>query len=178
MKTIRCTLAIPVSVFMAGVVFLCLDTAGQRLQWSGRVLFPLFAVLCIAAPLVAAFLAGRVVAGLHDSPSALWRRIPALARAGIIAVYLATWAIGAPAVLTNQTSTAVEAYKKERARNSRVWETHPRIRTTIAFPLLPGVVVSYHEYQVAGLDGWGGWQVHAWYVAGVWQVIERTHWIS
>jgi hypothetical protein len=178
MKTVRYSLAIPVSALVAGLVFLCLDSVGQRLQWPDRPFFPLFALLNMAGAIAAGFFAGRAVSGLHDGPFALWRRIPALLRVGIVAAYFVTWAVGVPAVFTQQHSAAVAAYKEERARNNRVWETHPRIRTSIAFPVLPGAVVSYHEYQVAGLDGWGGWQVHVWYVVGVKQILERTHWIS
>jgi len=178
MKALRCTLAIPVSALVAGLVFLCLDSVGLRFQLPYRPFFPFCALLYSAGAFVAAFFTGLAVSGLREGPLALWRRIPALVRVGIIAGYIVTWALGVPAVLAQQHAAAVAAYKEERARNNRVWETHPRICTSIAFPVLPGVVVSYHEYQVAGLNGWGGWQVHAWYVGGVRPILERTHWIS
>ena len=161
MKTIRQIIAIPVGILVAGLAFVCVEGLGQMAGLTrpnpSLLWFPIYVVACIAIPLFSSFFTARMVAG--------WR-------------YLLTWAFGVPAVLTAEHAAAVDAYKQEKARDDRVWNAHPWIRTSAAFPLFPGLVVSYHEYQVAGLNGWGGWQVHIWYWVGVRPLCEMTHWIS
>ena len=181
MKLVRYSIAGPLGILAAGVTFLCLERIGDRLglafhppvAWS-----PVFALLCFAAPLVVGALTVRGVAGLRVTAYELFRRVPTAVRLAMIGAYLITWAFGVPAVLTAQHAEAVDAYKVEKARENRVWAAHPWIRTSAALPVLPGVIVSHHEYQVAGLNGWGGWQVHVWYWVGVRRILERTNWIS
>jgi len=43
----------------------------------------------------------------------------------------------------------------------------PSMRTYITVPILPFVVVSYHEYHIWSLAGAGGWDIQLWHVTGV-----------
>jgi len=182
MKIVRHIIAIPGGILVAGVAFVCVEFGGQALglemHYPSLIWFPFFVVLCVTVPLACGFFAACWIAQLPPSISSLIRKVPRSVVIVVFAAYLVTWAFGVPAVLTAEHKTAVDAYKKERARNNRVWDAHPWIRTAAAFPILPGLVVSFHEYQVAGLDGWGGWQVYVWYWNGVRKVFEQTYWIS
>ena len=55
---------------------------------------------------------------------------------------------------------------------------YPRIQTYATLPVLPFVVASYHEYQLAPLYGAGGWDVQFWYVAGVKRIWFVVSWVS
>ncbi len=44
--------------------------------------------------------------------------------------------------------------------------SNPTIMTLAAFPLLPGLLVVYHDSQIGGQSGWGGWVVYAWWGTG------------
>jgi len=97
----------------------------------------------------------------------------------VLVLYIATWAVGVPAVQSSNSKWAIEEYKRiNQGNNPRVSESHPYVRTYLAFPILPFVVVSYHEYQLAGLYGWGGWDFHLWYVKGSRSIFRATLWIS
>jgi len=77
-------------------------------------------------------------------------------RAAAVA-YAITAVFGAPACQTYRSQWAVAEYKRLRAAgNSHVWESHPRIATYAAIPILPAVVLEYHEYQLVGLYGFSG----------------------
>ena len=95
--------------------------------------------------------------------------------------YAITAVFGVPAVQSHLTAEALAAYKAarhDRAGSGEVWPVHPVIRTKAAVPLLPGVIVSYHEYQVASLHGWGGWEVHVWFGGAPKSVYRLMAWIS
>jgi hypothetical protein len=97
----------------------------------------------------------------------------------ILVLYVATWAVGVPAVQSSNTKWAIEEYKRVNlGNNPRVWESHPYVSTFLAFPILPFVIVSYHEYQLAGLYGWGGWDLQLWYVKDVKRILKLGLWIS
>jgi hypothetical protein len=107
------------------------------------------------------------------------RRLPRWFIVVIAIAYIFTWAFGVPAVQTAANSKAVDLYKYDKAAGDRrVSDAHPRIRTYVAFPIVPGLILSYHEYQVAGLHGWGGWELHLWYLTGVKSICGLTVWIS
>ena len=95
----------------------------------------------------------------------------------LVAVYLATWLYGAPAV---QSKIDLDVFKRfeEAKDHGRAQTGHPNFKTSIMFPVLPCVFVSYHEYQVAPLWGWGGWEVDLWYVFGVKELLRFGVWIS
>lgn len=103
---------------------------------------------------------------------------PAVACVLIASLYIATWVVGVPAVLSNLASTEIAKYKEMRKDGNQVLEIHPSIRFGLAFPVAPGIILVRHEYQLAGLYGWGGWELHAWYIVGTRPIFGMTQWIS
>lgn len=99
---------------------------------------------------------------------------------GLIAVAYAITAIfGSPAVQSQSTRWAVSECKRLKATgSSRVFEQHPYIRTYAAVPIAPGVIVSYHEYQLDGLYGFGGFDLSVWYVVGAKSLGGIPLWLS
>jgi hypothetical protein len=86
----------------------------------------------------------------------------------ILAALLLTWLYGAPAVLSSTHGEAIQFYKKSvSGKTIGKDDRYPYVRTAVCFPILPGVLMSYHQYQIASLWGRGGWEVHVWYVTGV-----------
>jgi hypothetical protein len=93
--------------------------------------------------------------------------------------YLATWGFGVPTVQSALADNALQTYKKLESRDhSPDWQNYPFIRTYVAFPPLPFLIVTYHEYQLAGLHGWGGWQLHFWFPGHIRKLGSRMAWIS
>lgn len=95
----------------------------------------------------------------------------------LIWAYLATAVFGVPATLSHQNAWAVGEYKRLHA-DGGTWASHPYIQSYLAIPVLPGVIVSYHEYQLAGLYGFGGFEVTVWYGAGVKSLWVLPLWLS
>ena len=97
----------------------------------------------------------------------------------IIVGYIITAVLGSPAVQSNNSTWAVNEYKRLKVENdARVWPSHPYIHTFASLPILPFVLLSYHEYQLDGLYGWGGWDIQLWYGAGVKRLIAIPLWVS
>ena len=97
----------------------------------------------------------------------------------LVGAYLLTWAFGAPAAQSEVTRFAIDEYKRMQAsRPDEVFPSHPWINFTAAIPIAPCVVVTYHEYQLAGLYGFGGWGLHIWYGFGARQVFGLPVWLS
>ena len=106
------------------------------------------------------------------------RRRPRIAVA-IAVAYLATAVFGVPAAQSQQQSWAVAEYKRLRDTGTRdVWDAHPYIWNYAALPLLPGVILSYREYQLAGLYGLGGLELTLWYGVGVRSLGVFPIWVS
>ena len=102
-----------------------------------------------------------------------------LGRRLLVAAYLVTWAFGVPAAQSHQDAWAVAEYKRLKATGSaRVWDAHPRIRSYAAVPIAPGVLFTYHEYQLDGLYGFGGFELFLWYGAGVRSLGSLPVWVS
>ena len=59
-----------------------------------------------------------------------------------------------------------------------MWESHPYIKTFVSIPIAPFVVMSYHEYQLDGLYGFGGWDIQVWYLTGVKRILILPLWVS
>jgi hypothetical protein len=96
-----------------------------------------------------------------------------------LAAYLVTAIFGTPAVQTDTSTWAIGEYKRLREAGSpRLWPAHPYIATYLAVPLLPGIIITYHEYQLNGLYGFGGFQVYAWYGLGVRTLGMLPVWLS
>jgi hypothetical protein len=97
----------------------------------------------------------------------------------LIVAYLLTWMFGVPSVQSSLTNDAVAAYKKMRTSYPQeVSDGHPYVKSYVAFPVLPGLIVTYHEYQVAYLYGFGGWEWHLWYLTGAKPIFSRPRWVS
>jgi hypothetical protein len=96
-----------------------------------------------------------------------------------VVAYLFTWIFGVPAVESFLTAREIKEYKRMRDTGAqRVWDAHPYIKFYASFPILPGIIVTHHEFQLAGLYGWGGWDIHLWYVGGVKRLMGVGLWIS
>jgi hypothetical protein len=96
-------------------------------------------------------------------------------------LYALTWGLGAPAVQTALVLEELAEYKKLEPQNGAKrehWRRYPYLRMVVCVPLVPGILATYHEYQIAGLNGWGGWRVHLWYGTGVKEVASLPRWIS
>jgi len=97
----------------------------------------------------------------------------------IVAAYVLTAFFGGPAVQSESTRWAVSEYKRVKATGSiRVFDSHPYIRTYATVPIAPGVLVTYHEYQLDGLYGFGGFELSIWYIAGVRSLASFPLWLS
>ncbi len=97
----------------------------------------------------------------------------------IVAAYGITWALGAPRVHTDLAAAEIAQYKKLKAKgDGRVWDSHPYIQFFVTIPIAPAILLTYHEYQIAGLWGGGEWVLDAWYVMGTRRLIGMGTWIS
>ncbi len=93
--------------------------------------------------------------------------------------YFVTWGIGVPSVITRLTSEEIQEYKRLEARDHDFSRFQfPKIRTLVALPVLPGVVVVYHEAHIAGQNGWGGWAFYAWWGTGSKHLGTAWRWLS
>jgi hypothetical protein len=141
-----------------------------------RLGIPLFVAVLLGVPLIVAAVLGRVFRRKGWLPRINLRGHVAMT---IGALYTLTVVFGLPAVQTYENSWAVEEYKRDKASgNARVWATHPYIATYFAAPVLPGLVLTYHEYQLDGLYGFGGFELFGWYGIGVAPVAHLPLWLS
>jgi hypothetical protein len=93
--------------------------------------------------------------------------------------YVLTAVFGVPSAISRQNAWAVAEYKQMRAGGSpTVWDAHPYIWAYGAVPVLPGVILSYHEYQVGGVYGLGTFELAVWYGVGSKSLGELPIWIS
>jgi hypothetical protein len=140
----------------------------------------LYAAASIAIPVgVALFAAHRTIRFLlrifDVTPFHLSRTVVAVLLVG----YVFTAVLGVPAIQSQNSTWAMDEYQKLNAgHRSDVWTAHPYFRTYASLPVLPLVVLTYHEYQLAGLYGWGGWDLQVWYGAGVIRLFKQTLWVS
>jgi hypothetical protein len=89
----------------------------------------------------------------------------------ILALYVITAAFGVPAVQTMLVRHALEHLASSSPDRAHV-------SVVFSVPVLPAVILTYHEYQLAPLEGWGGWEVHVWYVGGASSIIRLPLWVS
>jgi|ERR1035441_3966162 hypothetical protein len=105
----------------------------------------------------------------------LWHRAWLLPALLVLTVaYVATWHFGAPLVRQSLRSEALGRYETVAPEPSH----GPWIHTYLAVPVLPCILLSYHEYQVAPLYGEGAWYFHLWWGSKVLQVGKVGTWIS
>ena len=139
---------------------------------------PLFVLVVLGVPTAVAVWVGR---GLERR----WHRDVAAIRQsrGLLAVigaaYVLTAVFGIPATQSEQTAWAVGEYKRVKASGSPlVFDAHPYISTYAAIPVAPGLILSYHEYQLHALYGLGGFELTLWYGVGVKSLGAVPLWLS
>lgn len=111
--------------------------------------------------------------------STSWRSIRSVAALLLAAAWIATAVFGAPAAITVNTAQDIESYKWFAQRQALPLSApFPRINTTVAAPILPGVILLWHGVQLAGQAGGGGWELCVWYGATPRRVHYWTRWWS
>jgi len=98
----------------------------------------------------------------------------------VLVLYLLTWALGGPMVQSANTRWAMNEWKKacEVPDRGAREDGLPSIHTYVTVPILPFVVVSYHEYRIWRLAGAGGLDIQLWYVTGVKRLDFLVTWRS
>jgi hypothetical protein len=177
MRILREVFAIVAGIAAAALVFLAcdylssyvlFDTEASRL---GRALFATIAALLVVTALYVWYLVRKRL-GL------VGQRFPLLIRLLVAVLFLATWIVGVPAVISTLNDQEIATYKTLRDKHDRVWDAHPYITFDVALPIAPFVILTHHQYQLAGLYGWGGWEIHIWYIWGNKSVFDRAEWVS
>jgi hypothetical protein len=181
-------LAIAIAGSTFFVVFLGVLIAASSLELYPPTLpnpaVPLFVLIQLGVPLAAAIKVWHVFVrrwsnrpqDIDHSP-ATGRRAPLVMALAI--AYALTIVFGIPAVQSDQTAWAVAEYKRVKERGShRVFESHPYIRCFATIPVAPGLVLTYHEYQLDGLYGLGAFELYLWYGVGTRPIGHLPLWIS
>lgn len=181
MRLLRIAFAIFVGLFAGAVAFLLVQFGAQLLELTR----PSASFLSIAFLLIASVTA--FVSAAYYSLRFLWpkqqkeigRRKLTPALMILTIAYAATWIFGLPAVHSDIVKFSINEYKHGHQNNPvDITDNYPQIRIAASFPLLPCISVTYHEYQIANLYGWGGWDFHLWYVVGVKHLFSVPVWIS
>jgi hypothetical protein len=60
----------------------------------------------------------------------------------------------------------------------RLQAAYPYIATYAAIPVLPGFLITYEEYQIGPLAGFGGFCLHAWYGKNIVWLGRVEFWVS
>lgn len=172
-------------IFFLGThyVILSFDLFGDLLE---AVLFSfnsfVFIGMTFFAPLLISFISTRFFMQWLEKRNDLrlnW--IPRNKRAQFLLLFLyaLTVAFGIPAIQNANTQWAVDQYKKiDTADNWRIMESHPHISTAVAIPVLPFIILTFHQYQLDALYGWGGWEIQFWYFWGEMNLLQYTVWFS
>lgn len=96
--------------------------------------------------------------------------------------FVATWALGVPAVVSHLHNEALSAHRSLVAHGPPPHfprnHSYPYINTPLALPIAPGFVLSYHEYQLAPLAGAGLIQIHFWCGLEPMPVYMAIRWLS
>jgi hypothetical protein len=142
---------------------------------------------CLVIGLLAAYVTVRRLNRLDTpQPRRRWHfPLEALTRAleGLLLIsFVATWALGVPAVVSHLHKEALAAHQSLVAHGPPPHfprnHSYPYINTPLAFPVAPGFVLSYHEYQIAPLAGAGLIQVHFWCGLEPFPVYMAIPWLS
>ena len=176
---VREILAVVIGLLVAVVVFVVVQFASALLLFGSvdRELGTVIFILCsIGIPAAAGLFSWRKIRSRFGGAGPLIRS--RTLRWIIVTSYLLTWMLGVPAVHSSLVSFEISEYKRMRAENNRVWDAHPRIEFSFDIPVLPFVILSYHEYQLAGLYGWGGWGLHFWSGVGATRIGRMGLWVS
>ena len=179
MQTPARTVIAGISATVIGfLVFAALAAISFAAVDSWLALVPLGVLLGSVCVGWAAFQRIRGLPLVPDPTAARWRS--SRVRCVIIGLYAITWAVGAPLSQTAATRSAVETCRRVAARlaTESMGSEYPYIGTFVAIPILPLVILSYEEYQVAQLYGQGSWNLHLWYGPSVLSIPVMTVWVS
>ncbi len=131
------------------------------------VLVPSYFVVQLGVPAVATWYIWRALNPSARQPNPAVGHGRRAGRLLIATAYVLTAALSAPMVQSRDTEQAVSEYKQLKATGSRrVFESHPHIWTYATIPVAPGVILSFHEYQLDGLNGFGGFDLSVWSLCG------------
>jgi len=159
-------------------IILCTIASFPIAVWGPSMKFgPQLYAACASFSYVAAFVAGLRFLRRRSNLSPLSLH----SRSGLsfFALVFATLILGAPQIHTQLAAAEVNEYMSL-ARDGRrgVRDGHPEITFLASIPIAPFVVLSYHEYQLARLNGAGIWEVQIWYVLGSTRVLAVPIWMS
>jgi hypothetical protein len=181
-KTIATVLLVPLTFGIAFFGILLLGAWCEVLPPElPRATVPIYVLIQLGVPSALAMLAWGTLRRRWGGrrPTAVPSRWKRAAAWGLAIGYASTAVFGVPAVQSDQTAWAVAEYKRVKERSpQRVFEQHPYIRSFAALPAAPGVVLSYHEYQLDGLYGLGAFELSVWYGVGTRSLGCLPLWIS
>jgi hypothetical protein len=108
-----------------------------------------------------------------------WTSHRTVVAAGLLFLgYAITWLSGAPAVRGLLHRQALARYENIASDSAPPRLTTPRIQTPLVVPVLPMVLLSYHEYQIAPLYGKGAWYFHFYFGRSPIQIGQLGCWVS
>lgn len=93
----------------------------------------------------------------------------------ILIGYILTAFIGVPTVQNSNLEEVTQEHKRVDLDDKF---KYPYDHTYVAVPVLPFVVLSYHEYGIASLYALGLWDLQVWYVFGVKRLLIFPLWIA
>jgi hypothetical protein len=95
------------------------------------------------------------------------RRLSWMCATVFAAVYFITWALGVPAIHHDVVARVVSAWEDKVSPTSQFRNpVKPYCSFGVAFPVLPGVILSHHSYHLSPEGGASGWFMYLWYGAG------------
>jgi len=152
-------------VVVGGGVILIAEKIGCMPSELPAIVVPFAVLALVAIPTGAAAFVTRRCAQRWVRPPQTRRRHRAI-RWLVAAGYALTAVAGVPAVHSQHAALAFAEYEGA-GDPDHVRQTIPYVRSFVAIPVLSGVVLSYYEYKVGCLCGFGGVDLSVWYVAGV-----------
>jgi hypothetical protein len=180
---LRITFAICTATIAAVIAFSLVQFGAQLLDltYPGAPIWSeiIAVLLSVAALISAGVYTARRLWPENQSEARSWANVKKIFLVTILAGYFLTWVFGVPAVQTNISEFSINQYKRIHSNDGiRISDGYPRIRILASFPLLPGLTAVCHEYQLANVNGWGGWDVHVWYMVGVKRLFSLPSWVS
>ena len=181
-RTLALVASATASFLVSAILILIGASVTELLPGSLRgSMIPVYLLIQVGIPATVAVSLGRRLARRWRPEAALrprWHhKTPA--RWALAVCYGLTLAFGVPFVQSEQVDWAISEYK--RGHEGTVLHAGPglpRIRCFAALPLLPGVILTYHEYQVGGVYGLGTFELYGWYGVGSKSFAQFPLWIS
>jgi hypothetical protein len=181
-KTLTLVACTVVGFAVSGIAILLLGSLTEvRPGNVNESLIPLYLLAQVGVPAAtAAWIARRLRRRWNpvSTATAAWsRKQRALWALG--AAYGLTAVFGVPLVQSDQTQWAISEYKRiHNGSPIRAEEGLPRARCFAAIPVIPGLILTYHEYQVGGVYGLGTFELYGWYGVGSKSIAQLPLWIS